>query len=244
MENISLMELLQIAVRRIWILILTALVFAAAAFSYCRFLAVPKYTATASILVTNGAIITQDDTDVTNFVSATDISASIKLAYTIIGILQTNDIYKDLSLSLGNSYSYSELRQMSSISRRDNDSLFIDVSFSCSDPQEAKKLVNAFVVLTPDYITEFVPYSNASVVSLADSSSKTYPKTSTTTFIAAILGGGISFVFVFILDLLDKTIKGEEDFKSRFDIPIIGAVPDFENVLISSSQKGGYHTNG
>ena len=68
-------------------------VFAAGAFGYCKFLATPEYTATASVLVTNGGIMVQESTNGQDTISTTDITASINLVDTVTDILETSDIY-------------------------------------------------------------------------------------------------------------------------------------------------------
>ena len=93
MNNISLISLLKLALKHIYALILSGVVFAAVAFSYCKFVAVPKYSATGSILVTNGSIINDTQSSATSStssrnVSYTDINASLQLADTINDILK------------------------------------------------------------------------------------------------------------------------------------------------------------
>ena len=97
MNNISLISLLKLAVKHIFLLIFAGLVCAAAAFSYCNFIAQPKYSATGSVIVTNGSIINNNASDTASQtssknVSYTDINASLQLADTINDILNTNDI--------------------------------------------------------------------------------------------------------------------------------------------------------
>lgn len=65
MNNISLISLLKLALKHIYALLLAGVIFAAAAFSYCKFMAVPKYSATGSILVTNGSIINNSQSSAT-----------------------------------------------------------------------------------------------------------------------------------------------------------------------------------
>ena len=115
-------------------------------------MAVPKYSATGSVLVTNGAIITDNNTVSSNSktVSNTDIAASLQLANTITDILKTNDIYKELADNTGNKYLYTELKNNVVIKRRTTDTLFIDISFTASTPEEAKTLTNKFLELAPD----------------------------------------------------------------------------------------------
>ncbi|MBE6732874.1 MAG: hypothetical protein E7561_02625 [Ruminococcaceae bacterium] len=246
MRDISLMYILNLALRRIWVLILAAIVFAAGAFCYCKFLATPEYTATASVLVTNGGIMVQNKENSKDTISTTDISASINLVDTVTDILETSDIYKQLAEKTDNKYTYKQLKSRTTISAKTDNSMFVDVSFSAADPTEAANMVNAFVELTPEYIVSFVPYSNVAVAATADSATLVFPSTAMIIVMAAVIGVAIAFVIVFIIDSFDQAILGEKDFTSHYDIPLIGSVPDFETMNIEASnyyQKGA-GTNG
>ncbi|MDD6479634.1 MAG: Wzz/FepE/Etk N-terminal domain-containing protein [Oscillospiraceae bacterium] len=242
MKEISIMYILNLALRRLWALILAAVVFACAAFGYCKFLATPRYSATASILVTNGAILVQNTTtEDDETVSSTDISASVSLMETVIDILKTPDIFRTLSDEIGNRRSYSSLKGMISIASRSNRSLFIDITFTATSSEEAIDLVNKFVALAPDYISDFIPYSYATVTSTADGAALVYPKTTFLIMVAAVVGAVLAFAVAFIVDSFDHAILGEADLAANFDIPIIGTVPDFESVgvLSTSNQTAG-----
>lgn len=248
MNNISLISLLKLAFKHIYVLILAGVVFAAVAFSYCKFVAVPKYSATGSILVTNGSMInnTQSpDTSSTSSknVSYTDINASLQLADTINDILNTNDIYKELSLEDGNRYTYSNLKNRSSVRRRSTDSLFIDITFTASTPEEALRLANKFLNLTPEYVKEYIPSANAAVATQPDKAAKTYPRTSLYTLAAGLCGVILAYAVVYIVSLTNNSIKDEEDIVNNYDIPVLGNVPDFANAKSkenSAYKKGGY----
>ena len=45
----------------------------------------------------------------------------------------------------------------------------------------------------------------------------------------------LSVIIILIQAMLDRTIKGEEDFKEHYDIAVLGSVPDFRE-----NDKGGY----
>lgn len=242
MKEISIMYILNLALRRLWALILAAIVFAGAAFGYCKFLATPRYSATASILVTNGAILVQNPTiEGDETVNSTDISASISLMETVSDILKTPDIFRTLSDEIGNRYSYGTLKGMMSIASRSNKSLFIDITFTATSREEAIDLVNKFVALAPDYISDFIPYSYVAVTSTADGASLVYPRTTFLIMAAAVAGAVLAFAVAFIVDSFDHAILGEADLAANFDIPVIGTVPDFESVgvLSTSNQTAG-----
>lgn len=242
-KTINIMDLVMLAWRRIWVIILAAIVFASAAFSYCKFLLTPSYSATASILVTNGAVITSY-AETTDKISGSDISASLYLAYTVVDILNTPDIYKKVADQLGKEYSYQGLMGASSVARRSDDTLFIDITFSSTDPKEAMRIANKFVEIACNYIPEFIPSARANVASTAIKAAMTYPRTMMTTGVAGVVGAVAAYVILFIIESMNRAIKGEEDFTSNFDVPLLGAVPDFENAEGSgyrkSKRKGGY----
>lgn len=242
MNDISLMYLLQLAWRRIWALVIALVFFATCAFCFCKFLATPSYMATASVLVTNGGTITNEIATASESVNGTDITASLSLANTIVDILKTSDIYKQLAGKINVDYTYQELINKVSVTRRNENTLFVDIKFKASTENEAILLANTFASLAPEYITKYIPYSNAMTASTADKADKVYPRTAVTTAVAGLVGAALAFVVVLIIDSFDQAIKGEEDFTSNYDIPLLGSVPDFENTAVMGySTKGGYH---
>ncbi len=242
-KTINIMDLVMLAWRRIWIIVLAAVVFAVAAFGYCKIFLTPSYSATASILVTNGAVTTSYD-ETTGKIASSDISASLYLAYTVVDILNTPDIYKKVADQLGKDYSYQSLMGSSSIARRSEETLFIDITFSSTDPKEAMRMSNKFAEISCDYIPGFIPSARANVASTAIKSVMTYPRTLMTTGVAGVLGAVVAYIVVFIIESMNRAIKGEEDFANNFDVPLLGAVPDFENAESAGYRKhkgrGGY----
>lgn len=243
MGDISLIYLLGLAWKRIWALITAMVVFAAAAFCYCQFAAEPRYTATASILATNGAIVDQSSNNQIlseDSVKSTDISASLTLANTIVEILKTPDAYMELADTLGGDYTYSNLKSMITVERRDTNNLFIDITVKAGDGAQAQKLANEFAKLSCSYVLDFIPSVKAMVVSTSTSFTKVYPRTLTVTGISGIVGAIVAFVIAFIADSLNQSIRGEDEFISKYSLPLLGSVPDFENDDIITS----YRTRG
>lgn len=239
MNNVSLIYLLKLALRRIWILIVVAVLCAATAFCYCEFVTTPKYRAKGSVLATNGAILTQNQSSVqASKINGTDIVASLNLASTISDILNTSDIFKELADKTGGKYKYTALMGMATVARRGEDTLFIDVSFTANSREEAVTLTNTFLELAPDYISNYLPDSNTNIATTADGAAQIYPRTAMTTLAFAVLGAVAAFAVVFIIDSNDKAIKGEKDFTGSFDIPLLGVVPDFQSTA-GVHYKGG-----
>lgn len=243
-KTINIMDLLLLAWRRIWILILAAVIFAGATFGYCKLLLTPRYSATASLLVTNGAVTTSYD-ETTGKVAGSDIQASLILSQTVVDILNTPDLYKEVANQLGKDYDYLTLKGRTSVARRSEESLFVDITYSSTDPKEAMRVANKITETACQYIPKkFIESSKADVASTAIKAVKTYPRTAMATGVAGIIGAVAAFGVVFIIESTNRAIKGEEDFTNNFDVPLLGSVPDFENAESSgyrkSRGKGGY----
>lgn len=246
MKNLTLLSLVNLAIKHILLIITVAVIFAAGAFSYCEFIAEPQYSAKGSILITNGSVFTDEAGNKTSIINATDISASRSIAYTVIDMLKTSDFLIDFEEVIDHKYSYKELAASIDITSRETASLFLDISFTSTTSSETVELLNVYLSLMPDFITESLPGVNCKIFT-STSASKVYPRTMSTTLLAGMLGAMLTFAVLYIIALLDTIIHDEEDFASKFDIPVIGSVPDFTTAnskAYKSYEYGGYDKGG
>ena len=233
MDEISLSSIFNMIIRKIWAVIIAIVLCGSLAFTYCEVFETPVYQTKASIIVTNGAVITDS---INSTVSNTDLAASLYLVDTCVDILKSQGIYQELSSAIADKYSYKALKSSFSVSRRSEESLFVDISFKSTSKNEAIEIVNAFADLSSNYICEAIPSATVAVMEHSDSAAVVSPRTVFSTVLFALLGAIISSLIIVIISMLDKAIKGEDDFKESFDIPVLGAVPDFD--ASSSTTKG------
>ena len=52
--------------------------------------------------------------------------------------------------------------------------------------------------------------------------------------VGGVVGLVIAVIIVLLRSLLDNTVKSEEELKDRFDVPVLGKIPDF----YESKKKG------
>ena len=243
MNEFSIYHIFRLIIKNFFIILLCAILFGVGAFCYCEFHLEERYAASGSVVVTNGGIFNADSQNTQiadgNKVNNSDIAASINLLTTVKDILSTNDIYKELSDKLDGRYTYGQLKSFASISKRDDYSLFIDVRFEMNDKTEAAKITNMFLELTPDYINESIPNTRTRVYT-CDGAAKTYPRTMSTTAIAMLVGALLAFVVVYIISLFNTTIESEEEFKDRYNIPVLGDIPDFATAKSGKYAKSYY----
>ncbi len=243
MNEFSIYHIFRLIVKNFLIIVLCAILLGVGAFCYCEFHLEERFAASGSVVVTNGGIfdVENQNTQIagSDKVNNADIAASINLLTTVKDILSTNDIYKELSDKLDGKYSYSQLKSFASISKRDDYSLFIDVRFEMNNKEEATKITNMFLELTPEYINESIPNTRTRVYA-CDGATKTYPRTMSTTVLAMFIGALLAFVVVYIISLFNTTVESEEEFKDRYNIPVLGDIPDFASAKSGKYAKSYY----
>ena len=60
-----------------------------------------------------------------------------------------------------------------------------------------------------------------------NTAAKVFPRTLVITGVAGIFGAAMAYAVIFLIYCANTVIKGEDDFKDRFDLPILGCIPDF-----------------
>ena len=227
MNNYNLLFMLKLAVKHWKALVLSAVITAGLVFSFFNFIAKPMYSATGSIVVTNGTIISDsgyisDKEKLEN----SDIVASLNFVDTVVDMLKTSKVYKELSSEMDGKYDFTELKSMATVERRSDTTLFEDVSFTASSPKEAVEIVNNYFKVAPKCISESFPNATSSVMT-ADSAKSMYPGNIVVVLLGAILGAFIAFVVIFLVYSSNPVVRDEEGFREHIGIEVIGTVPDF-----------------
>ncbi len=236
MKEIDLTKLLKLLLEHIIPIIISGLVCAAIIFGYCMFFVTPTYRTTTSILVNNGGLSQVGPS--TNSVSGSDISASLYLVSTCSDIIESDNIYKDLAKALNNKYSYYYLKNSFSANPRGDGSLLIDITTSGTNPEEIKEIANTFLEIAPTFICNNIRNVDVKVLANADNAVKTGPRTLFNTVTAFFIGAvGCAFVYI-VIYLSKNTIESEDDFKARYEIPLLGTVPVFETKQYGGKRRG------
>lgn len=272
MNSITSRDLFNIFLKNIFIIILAAIVFAAGAYIYCEKFTPEKYRAKGEFLISNGNIGESNDIDndgttdgttdgatdgsnndsttsspESNSINNTDVAASINLLPTIRAILKGSDIYMAFADYLieetDYNYSYTALKGASTVSEDEKQSFLITISFELGSAKAAEDVTNKFLEFIPDYIQGKIQGSRVDPAKRCETPVKTAPLTSSTVTIAAVFGAIIAYAVMFLVSILNSTIKSDEDFSARYSIPVIGNIPDF-SVSANNSKSSSKKTEG
>jgi capsular polysaccharide biosynthesis protein len=221
-KELSILDIVNVLIRRIWVVALCTILSLSGAFLVSTFLIVPQYTSSAQLYVSPN----RDDADNTG--NLTDLQYSQRLVNSYLIILRNNLFMQQVAERSELEYAPSHIRSMLTMTSINNTEIF-EVKIECEDPGDAFTLVNAIIDLAPEEIIRIRQNDTVRLVSpatfpLAPSS----PNIIMNSIIGALIGLAASVGLVILLETLDTRIKSEEELVARFDIPVVGTIPKFE----------------
>lgn len=219
-REINFAELFSVLLRRIWLLILCAVVVGGAAYIYTVKFVTPMYSSSVKILVNN-----RQSFDDSQGVTSADLSTSQRLVQTYISILKSDTVLEKVAAAADMGLTADQVRGMISASS-DKTEVFI-VSVSHRDPNIAAKIANTIAEIAPEEIAYFVEGSSTKIVDYAKVPKAPYsPNTEKNIMVGMAAGALVAACFVVIQALLDVRIKGEEDLATISSAPVLGMIPD------------------
>lgn len=218
-----------------WLLGIVAVLCAILTFLGTFFFITPQYQSTAMFYVNNSSLSSLSDAALSSITSS-DISASRGLVKTYIVILNTRETMNDVIDYAGVDRTYAELQKMISAESVDATEVF-KVVVTSPDPEEAEKVANAIAYILPNRIKDIIDGTSAKVVESAVVASRpSSPSYSKNTMIGFLAGFVLMAAIIILRELMDVTVRTEEDISVSTKHPILAAVPDME-----AHSKGGYY---
>lgn len=229
----DLQRLVGALVKKGWLIGIVAVVCAVAMFFGTLFFIAPKYQSSAMFYVNNNSLSIGE---ASLSITSSDISASRGLVKSYIVILNTRESLNDVIDYAGVDRTYGELKQMISAEAVDSTEIF-QVVVTSTDPAEAEEIADAIAYILPKRIASIIEGTSAKVVDSAvlpaRPSSPSYTKN---TMLGFVIGLALTAAFVVLRELMDITVRTEEDIALSCKHPVLAAVPDME-----AHTKGGYY---
>lgn len=235
--EIDLQRLFNALLKRSWLIGIVAVASAILVLLGTIFFVTPTYQSAAMFYV-NNTDISVGSTKVS--LTASDISASRGLVDTYIVILNTRETMLDVIDYAGVNLSYERIKGMISAAAVDETEVF-RVTVTSPDPYQAEQIANAVAYILPKRISTIIDGSAAKVVDAAvAASSPSAPNYTKNTILGFLIGLVLSCGVVVVIELLDITIRTEEDIKQACTSPVLAAVPD----MGMHTKGGGYYGYG
>ena len=222
-KQITISELLRIFLAHIKLIILMIILGGGLAYLYVSLLVTPMYSTSSLILVQNSSSF---DSTITNSngknesngrVNMNDITSSVTLANTCATLFT---VAPEMRSAIGDANVTIQPVQ---------DSYFLRVTATSSDPNTAANIANAVADKAPDVYKDYFDAGKAKPVEYAGvPSAPTSPNKTRYLLIGLAIGLVLGLVISFLLEIIDTTIKPGDDLYKQYDIPVFAEIMDFE----------------
>lgn len=218
-HEIDLMTLLNVLLKKWYIIALTTIFIGAIASLYAFLMIDNAYTARTSMMI---LVSNEEQTNEQNF----NFSSKLKQTYTELAKsdLVTFEVIENLNLS----YTAEQLRSMMSLSAV-QDTIIIKLNITANDPNLARDIANETVSVMKDVSTQFEGFDNIEILDQATlPSGPSGPNRMLYMAIGIILGGIVGVGIVFIIEMMDKTVKSTQDIEKKLGLRLLAMIPDYQ----------------
>ena len=233
MEEIDLKELFNIFwSKRIQIFsVIVIFIIIGGVYSYG--LKTPVYTSSTDLVL---AMSEKKGEEAENSITTTEITLNAKLVPTYSKHEKSKSTVKKVIENLGIQENVGELRKRINVSSEE-DTEVIKISVTHENPTYAMKVANELAKVFSEKIQEIYNINNITIVDEAEVPSRPSNENHTKDLaLFAMIGLVLSASYIFVLNMLDNTVKSTEELEKGYHIPVLVAIPLIENF---NYEKGG-----
>lgn len=236
--EINIFEILWAFWKRIWCILLVAIICGAAGFAYTKATGVPTYKAGAMIIINNKP-------DGRDYLTSDLINTSKELANTYSIIIKSHTVLdaviKDLDLDM----SYEALSKSVSVSTVEETPV-LKINASHTSRFVAISIVDKILDISPDVIIETVDVGSVNVVEDTTASmTPMLPSATKNAIIWAFVGAVLVCIIIVVVLLADNTYSSERDIINDLNYPVLGVIPSLESSKSAiEKKKNSYSVRG
>lgn len=238
-KEIDLKELFEIFWHKKVHIVLIILIFIVIGIIYSIGFVTPMYSSSTS-LVLAGKSSKADENQVSETITATDLTINSKLVATYSKLVKSKNILGQVISNLGIEVNEDDLRKNVKVTSVENTEL-IEITVSNENAEYAAKIANEIAKVFAEKIAgEIYNINNVHIVDQAtveeNPSNVNYLKN---IVVFAFFGVIVAVIYVLLENILDTTVKTQEDIEKSVKIPVIASIPIYGMDMEKLKKKGG-----
>ncbi len=235
-KEINIQEIISEALKKWWLILISVIVCGAIFFTYSNFVVDELFTSNGSVYVDNKAQKIISTENVNNTANLYDLTTAEMLVDTYIEILSSNGFFELIKNNIDTVYEAEQMRRMVRYSRVEETGV-IYISVTAPSPEDANMICSAVLEYANYQIMTIMEVGSVRTIDKASMPEyRSYPNVTTNTLLGMIFGGLLALVIIFLMNYLDVRIKGVEDIESKYDLVVLGTIP---NMFVSNTSNGG-----
>ncbi|ELC8416292.1 YveK family protein [Clostridium perfringens] len=227
-ENTISLQEIAYALKKRWKLIILITIAATLVSAILSFFVIkPQYEAKAKLF------IGKQETQENNAYNNSDVMMYQQLMKTYAELVKTSDLVTKAVKSANLDYNQDEIKGILNnlTATPSADTQILDLSYKGRNPKEVLKVTEA---ITNEFISEskeLIPNGNVQVIQKPQlPEHPVSPNKKLNILIAFVLGLMVGIGVVLLMEYLDNTFKSREELEKALELPIIGAIPDYDSI--------------
>ncbi len=244
MEDFDLKELFSIFWNRKNYILLIVAISMVVGIIYSYFFVKPKYKSQTSLLLAQSNINAQEQEGIVGDVggiTTNDVTLNQKLVPTYSVLLKSDSIINEVVDNLNIDVSAEQLKNSITVSAV-KDTQLINITVTAEAPRNAKVIADEISKVFIEKIAhDIYKMDNVTIIDSAKEDSNPYNINHTKDIIMfTAIGIVIAIVYVLIANMLDTTVKSQEDIEKKLGLSVISSIPLYNfNASMKPVSKGG-----
>lgn len=224
MEELDLKDLFTVFWEKKAQIILIVLIFAVIGIAYSYFVVEPEYKAKTKLVLTQSLEGTEDGA-----ITQADITLNSKLVSTYGELIKTDNILQTVVDNINNpEITINSIKNNVSVESVKSTEL-LEISVKNSNPNYAATIANEIAKVFCEKVIEIYNISNTYILDRAVPTKTPYNINHTKDIVIfAFIGVVVAAVYVLIANMLDNTVKTEQDVEKTTGLMVLTAIPDYE----------------
>jgi len=221
-ETIDLREYFFILKKKMWIIVLSAVICGVISGLVSFYVLKPVYEANTTLIVNK-----EVENETTQMTTSDDLNFVQKLALTYGEIIKSRSVITSTIDKLNLDMTYEDLSEAVSITNVENTQI-IKISVKNENPRVASTICNTIPEIFSTEVQRIVKASGTEVIDKAAVPEEPIkPNKTINILIATVLGAMVSVFVIFLKEALNTKIKEPKDIEEKLGLPVFGVVPKF-----------------
>ena len=219
-QALKINDLFNLFLKRWWVVLIAGVVMGMISYLYSVYLVDPMYTSKGTLYVVNNS-----ENQLKTYTTY-DYTLSVQLVNTYSEILKSDTFCQTISKRLNSKVSASQVKAMLKMSGV-GETEILQVSAVSKNPELAREVVQEVLNNAPQEIMRVVKAGSVEIIdNAALPTTPTSPNVRNNTLLGFLIGIVLSAVGIYVLEMFDTTIKDEEELAVKYQLPVLGVIPD------------------
>lgn len=229
-DEIDLLELFYALRHRIWMIVLAAILGGGIFGAYSRFVLVPQYQSTAMLYILSKE---------TTLTSLADLQIGSQLTQDYKIIVVSRPVLEEVIENLGINLTYDQLKGKITI-ENPSDTRILSITAQDADPVIAKSIADTVAETASQYISDIMEMVPPKMIERGViATQKSSPSNAKNALIGAFAAAFVVCGLIVLEVIMNDSIVSEEDVARYLGLPVLAAVPESQDAVISKDMENG-----